>query len=152
MTCCKNSIAVEEQHTGLAEQKAVQFKEKIKSQEETNRRKGKQAVWKEDSWTCPRLMPLCELKMALSLNLIFHRLLTPRWKEALRDMKGKWCIHQLEKQHDQNLAPPVPGEITPTSQLSRDTYWIFAGLAKGRCDVWFCMRQFDWAKEWMHSC
>jgi len=58
MTCCKNSIAVEEQHTGLAEQKAVQFKEKIKSQEETNRRKRKPVVREKDSWTCPPLMPL----------------------------------------------------------------------------------------------
>lgn len=113
MTCCKNSIAVEEQHSELAEQKAVQFREKIKSQEETNRRKGKQVVWKEDSWTCPLLVPLCELKMALCLNLIFHRLLTSRWKLSLRDMKRKWCIRQLEKRHAENLAPPDPGEATP---------------------------------------
>lgn len=113
MTCCKNSIAAEEQHTGLAEQKAVQFREKIKSQEETNRKKGKQVVWDEDSWTCPLLVPLCELKMALCLNLIFHRLLTSRWKLSLRAMKGKWCVHQLEKQHAENLTPPDPGEAIP---------------------------------------
>lgn len=113
MTYCKNSIAVEEQHTGLAEQKAVQFRKKIKSQEETNRKKGKQVVWKEDSWTCPLLVPLCELKMALCLNLVFQRLLTSRWKLSLRDMKSKWCIHQLEKQQAGNLAPPDPGEAIP---------------------------------------
>jgi hypothetical protein len=44
MTCSKNSIAVEEQHTRLAEQRAVQFKEKIKSQEETNRRERKRVI------------------------------------------------------------------------------------------------------------
>lgn len=74
MTCCKNSIAVEEQHTRLAEQKAVQFKEKIKSQEETNRRKRK-GLFEERTAGLALLLCPCENYRWLYFELDFSQVI-----------------------------------------------------------------------------